>query len=519
MANPHDLDDYRLPNLQILAAPDRFAELDTILDKASRKGVAAPLPGSIQEVRSKELLESRICTIRTRLWLLGYLRFDNRHPEIDDLLKDAITQFQKEAELVQDGWVGQQTWTALQELVSFEHPSNLRTWFKGNQIKPALLRAIKLRLFVLGFLPSKQVQDSNKLPKALEKFVLIARILKLHDQPLPPDVVFDTINVLFDQDGIAAQLGQTGENFMRHRPADIREIDARRVIRKFIICCAKIELWLFGYDIRLDGTAKYKIPLGIERLTYMPASYPLFHALNAFWQENGMSRGDALHQATRITGFFFGTLLRIQQQGDRIADSNQSEKLYDMLAKEKKEVLNQIWEHIKAIGSRIWDGIKRVWHWFKSMLQKIVKKTETWVKNAARLAYQYALNAFPIVKRMVQITKEAVSFLFHKTLPDSDIGHIVINRNRNYDFRMYLNPERNYQRVKIILTNFLQKAYGFSIGMRVLGLMVNALITVGKGVALAGGWFGLILALLKIYARLRELEAILQKKHAFDTVV
>ncbi len=477
------------------------------------------MPGSKQEVRSKELLESRICTIRTRLYLLGYLKRDNHRPEIDDMLKDAIYQFQKEAELVQDGWVGQQTWTALQELVSFEHPSNLRTWFKGNQIKPALLRAIKLRLFVLGFLPSKQVQDSNKLPKALEKFVSIARILRLHDQPLSPDVIFDTINVLFDQDGIAAQLGQTGENFMRHRPADIPEKDARRVIRKFIICCAKIELWLLGYDIHLDGTAKYKIPLGIERLTYMPATYPLFHALYIFWQENGIRRSDALHQATRITGLFFGTLLRIQQQGDSIADPNHSQKLYDMLVKESREVLNQIWEHIKAIGSRIWDGINRVWRWFKSMLQKIVKKAETWVKNAARLAYQYALNAFPIVKRMVQVTKEAVSFLFHKTLPDSDIGHIVINRNRNYDYRMYLNPERSSQRVKIILTNFRHKAYDFSIGMHGLGLMVNALITVGKGVALAGGWFGLILALLKIYARLKELVAVLQKTHAFHTVV
>ena len=320
MATQHDLDDYRLPNLQIRAAPDRFDELDAILEKASRNGIAAPLPDSIHEVRSKELLESRICTVRTRLYLLGYLEDDNQRSEIDGMLEDAITQFQDEAELVKDGWVGQQTWTALQELVSFEHPSNLHKWFKGNQIKPALLRAIKLRLYVLGFLPSQQVQDADRLSKALEKFVTIARILKLHDQPLSPDVVFDTINVLFDQDGIAARLGQTGEDFMRHRPADIRKQDARNITHKFIICCAKIELWLLGYDISLDGTAKYKIPLGIERLTYMPASYPLFHALNMFWQENGMDRGDALHEATRITGFFFNTLLEVQQQGDRIAD-------------------------------------------------------------------------------------------------------------------------------------------------------------------------------------------------------
>ncbi|MGD8522595.1 MAG: peptidoglycan-binding domain-containing protein [Desulfobacterales bacterium] len=518
MSNQHDLEDYRLPNLQSLAAPDRFDEVDAILDKANKKGVAAPLPGSKHEVRYKELLESRICTIRTRLYLLGYLKRDNHRPEVDDFLKDAICQFQTEAELEPDGWVGRQTWTALQELVSFEHPSNLRKWFTGSRIKPALLRAIKLRLFVLGFLPSKQAQDTNKLRKALEKFVSIARILKLHDQPLSPDMAFDTINILFDQDGMAAQLAQAGEDFMRHRPADIRIRDARRSIHKFIICCAKIELWLLGYEVSLDGTAKFKIPQGIERFTYMPASYPLFHALYTFWQENGMNKSDALSQATRITGLFFNTLLKIQQQGDPIADPSQSQELYDMLVKEDREVLDQIWGYIKAIGSRIWDGLKRVWRWFKSLLQNVVKKIRTWVKNVARLAYQYALNAFPILKGIVQMTKASASFLLHKTLPDSDIGHIVINRDRDYDYRIYLNPERNYQKVKTNLADFLQKASSFSIGMRVLGLMVSALISVTKSVALAGGWFGLILALLKIYAQLRELVAVLRKKQVLVAV-
>lgn len=519
MAEPRELDGYRLPELQNFAAPERFDELDAILDKANREGVLAPLPGSEQEVRSKELIESRICTIRTRLYLLGYLNRDSHRPEIDDTLKEAISRFQAEAELEQDGWVGRQTWTALQELVSFEHPSHLRKWFNGDHLNAALLRAIKLRLFVLGFLPSKQAQETQKLQKALAKFVLISRILRLHDTGLDPDLVFDTINVLFDQDGIALRLVKAGENFMLHRPADIREHDARRLIHRFIICCAKVELWLLGYDVLLDGTATFKIPRGNERLTYMPGSYPLFHAFYTFWREYGMRRSDALNHAARIKGFFFATLLKIQQEGDRIADPNQSEQLYDMLVKEKKEVLDQVWGHIKTIGSRIWDGIERVWRWFKSLFHKIVKKVETWVKNVARLACQYALNAFPTLKRIVQITKEAVSFLFHKTLPDSDVGHIVINRDRNYDYRLYLNPERNHQKVKTSLATFLQTANSFSVGIRVLGLMVNALITVSKSVALAAGWFGLILALLKIYARLRELEGVLQEERAFQSVV
>ncbi len=87
------------------------------------------------------------------------------------------------------------------------------------------------------------------------------------------------------------------------------------------------------------------------------------------------------------------------------------------------------------------------------------------------------------------------------------------------DYRMYLNPERNHQKVKTSLATFLQSANSFSVGIRVLGMMVNALITVSKSVALAASWFGLILALLKIYARLRELEGVLQEERAFQSVV
>ena len=44
----------------------------------------------------------------------------------------------------------------------------------------------------------------------------------------------------------------------------------------------------------------------------------------------------------------------------------------------------------------------------------------------ARLTYQYALNAFPIARRIIRIARETASFLIHKTQPDSDIEHIVI---------------------------------------------------------------------------------------------
>ena len=519
MAAQEKIDDYRLPQLDGFSAPDRFDEVDSIFAQALEKGVVAPLPGTQEEVRLTELNESRICTIRTRLYLLGYLKRDNHSSSIGDKLKSAIHQFQIEAGLEADSWVGRQTWTALQELVSFEHPSNLDKWFAKEPLKPALQRAIKLRLFVLGFLPSKQTRDNDKVQAALEKFVAVAEVLRLHDGPLLPGLVHETIKVLFDQDALAAQLGRAGKDFMKYRPADITEKAAGRLVYKFTVCCAKIELWLLGYDVPLDGRAKYDTPGRSEIHSYLPARYPTFHAFYSFWLQNDQNEKDARKLAAGVTGFFYETLLDLQQKGDRIADADQSEQLYKVLVKEKKNNLESIWEQIKTIGSRIWDGLKRVWRWLKSIIKKVAKKIGIWVKNIARLAYQYALNAFPIARRLINITKATVSFLVRKTLKDSDVNHIVINRNHDYDYRLYVNPGGNRDKTKATLTAFYRQAYLFNIGMRVLGILASTLVTVIKGVPLGGGWFGLLLALLRIYTPLKKLSNLLEEERTFMAVV
>ena len=519
MADQHPLDAYRLPNLHDFRGPDRFDEVDSILEKAKKVGAIAPLPRSELEVRPKELHESRIRTIRTRLYLLNYLARDNQSPEINDKLRQAIHRFQADAGLTQDGWVGPETWTALQELVSFEHPSNLAGWFNGHTINPALLRAIKLRLFVLGFLPSKQAKGEKKLQHALGTFVLVARTLKLHDTLLSPRLELATINLLFDQDRIAERLAQAGETFVIQRSADLSKKkvkEIRAAVRRFVICCAKIELWLLGYTVPIDGTAKFETP---PQGRYSPGKYPLYKALHAFWLENGQSKKNARKLAAAITGRFFGTLLRVQQEGERILDPNHSDQCYEMIVKEDETVLEQVWGHVKTIGSRIWDGIKRVWRWFKLLLKKVGRKIGTWTKNIARLVYRYALNAFPIVTQIAKVTKETISFLWHKTLQDSDIGHIVISRDNDFDYRVYVNPNRDREIVEEILERFQARAHIFSVGMRLLGVLIDALISVIARGGLVLGWFGLVLALVRIYSRIKELGDVLEEEQAFLAIV
>jgi len=73
--------------------------------------------------------------------------------------------------------------------------------------------------------------------------------------------------------------------------------------------------------------------------------------------------------------------------------------------------------------------------------------------------------------------------------------------------------------MEAILRKFYSTAYYFSIGMRVLGIIGSSLITVIKSVPFAGGWFGLILALLKIYTSLKNLSDALDEERAFMATV
>ena len=82
-----------------------------------------------------------------------------------------------------------------------------------------------------------------------------------------------------------------------------------------------------------------------------------------------------------------------------------------------------------------------------------------------------------------------------------------------------MNPGNNRDKTKAFLTEFYRQAYLFNIGMRVLGILASTLVTVIKSVPLGGGWFGLVLAFLKIYTPLKKLSNLLEEERTLMAVV
>ncbi|MBU0699621.1 MAG: peptidoglycan-binding protein, partial [Proteobacteria bacterium] len=75
-------------------AIERIAAVKADVDTAENDGFFVPLPDSEPE-GSRD--HSRVKTIRNRLFILGYLEKDTGRGNIDDTLKEAIQEFQKEA--------------------------------------------------------------------------------------------------------------------------------------------------------------------------------------------------------------------------------------------------------------------------------------------------------------------------------------------------------------------------------------------------------------------------------------
>jgi Putative peptidoglycan binding domain len=204
-------------------------------------GLFVPLP---LEEPDKSKDASRIKTIRNRLSNLGYLPQDSGRPYLDEELKEAIRRFQEEADLIVDGWVGEQTWTALQELVGFESSINLLRWFRRGHIKTPLKRAIGLRLFVVGLMEKAPTTHPVDPTEGMTAFGRVWRILNLGPVTSRASISPEWVTRLFDQDGLIGRLASTKV------PSTAQE---RPSIHGFILNIAKIELWLAGYKIKPTG--------------------------------------------------------------------------------------------------------------------------------------------------------------------------------------------------------------------------------------------------------------------------
>jgi len=485
-------------------AIERLAAIKVDVDTAEGDGIFVPLPVSEPE-GSKD--HSRFKTIRNRLFILGYLEKDTGRGNIDATLKKAIRAFQKEAGLEEDGWVGEEeTWPALQELVSFETPINLLQWFNAAAPKPALRRAVALRLFVLGLREKRPTSFDEDIESGLLYFGRIWQILNLGETQSPPGLNLEWLELLFDMDGLTRRLSEARTQLTQKELMEVHSL---------VINAAKIELWLMGYPVRPSGydlekrEISYTGPDDLTALDVWTKSKTVtqyyavkrrikFHkALHRFWIDHGRDDKTADQSSVNFLQNF-PQFFQIVDEGLRtdkdLSTAHRQEDL-EAFIKDRREQIPLVWETLKKIGARIWDGVRRVWGWFKRMITTFKNKVLEIGTNLSRIIYDFALGSFTVVANVFKSFGTAIEFIIKPIMPGSNAEHVVFFRDLDFDPKVVIQSSADRRNIANCCETLLQKTRLFTFGCHVIGTFVSILSDTFKA-----GWtayFGLVFALIK----------------------
>jgi len=106
--------------------------------------------------------------------------------------------------------------------------------------------------------------------------------------------------------------------------------------------------------------------------------------------------------ADELSVFFlqnFPVFFKIIDQGlqtDKELSLAHRQEDLEAFIEDRKDQLPAVWQTVRTIGARIWDGVRRVWGWFKRMLTVFKKKILKIGTNLSRLIYDFALESFTV---------------------------------------------------------------------------------------------------------------------------
>ncbi len=475
---------------------NQLGQFEDILEEANKKGLINNPPSDEEETYNFESQRIRIQTIASRLWLLGYLRrkisAKNIRKRIGDI-KDAVAQFQKDASLKQDNWVGNKTWYALDQLVSFESGIIYDQWFTNNSIRPevivAVKRATQLRLWSLGLYKSKPNKNFKDLKlKDLKNLESVLKIFLIKHNLSKVDFNYETLKILFDQDMLINSIAKRSSNnevsFLLNLPTR-DNLKQKELAQKFIVNCTKVELWLLGYEVKIDGKNDFQMIRGSN--LYKAISHYYNHFLN-------YNASKATELAEKITPKLIKGIAVVND----VEDDNISDDAVEEIAKEisSDEDVNKAWSYLKNKGMRLWDGLTRVWRWFKKIGKKVVKFIR---ENVFKAFFRYASKAFKIVKRgMTALVKSIDSYL----KGEINVTNISFRFSKDMDTTILMSEDLSYEHAELGISKLISQSKTFNLACRIVGWIFDVFINLTTGFM---GWARLLVSLLRSFKELKLL--------------
>jgi peptidoglycan hydrolase-like protein with peptidoglycan-binding domain len=461
----------------------------------------------LEEDKNSVNTDSYTLAIRSRLIDLGYLgeSKDNRNnPSLDNRLKKAIKKFQNEAGLKNDAWVGPKTWSTLQQLVSFEDGQDPALWRKEliqDLSQPAILRAVYLRLYALGFFEwSKKlnlrtdlsIKSNINFKTALKDFLKTARDFGILDKSFAPKINLAVLRALYQQDKIIHALNRNPKFVLDKKN------------KKFVEAVARIEFWLLGFNVNVGNPRilfrrreghKFK-----ERATLLSL------ALEDFWEQQPLrSRPKSKWGRENVTPEFFKQLVALEEE-DPSPDHFVEENLINRISSFSESEQNLLKSRLTNIASSIWDGVKRVFRWIRRFIKRVVSTALNFIKNIARFVAKHARKIFGTVRKAFEIIYRGTVYLRKALLPGSDARNVAIHHDKDFDTAIFLNTRAESQAVKHMIDYNRRESVCFGAACRIIAHLTAIFKRVAQAfIAGIGGWFLALLALTRLAMRVKEI--------------
>jgi hypothetical protein len=490
-------ENFTLPNYNHTAlAGDKINQLgqfDDILEDARQKGIINDVPSNESETFNYKTQQIRLQTIASRLYLLGYLKKKIPKKRIEKKLEEikaAVREFQIEANLKQDNWVGNKTWYALHELVSFESELKKDFWFSGDAIdekrKNALHRAIQLRLWSIGLYKNKP----NKNFKLLETRVLnnFRKILQIFliGHSLPIAFNYDTISLIFDQERLTKAISKRsspgGESFHLNTQGKNNRVV---LAQKFIVNTVKVELWLHGFKVRIDGVNNYAIDLGSDLYAEMISFYQTFM---------NKSKYEATELAKKIRPDIFLSINAICVNVSKDQEEDVSAEIATEMNSQQE--IERAWTFVKKKGLRLWDGMKRLWRWLKKVGKKVFSAIRD---NVFKGFFRFATKAYKIVKGGISAVIKSIGIYCKGQL---NTPQMHCSFSKDMDSMILVSTSMTDTNAQKAIDGFQNQSKAFSVGCRIIAWVFKIFKGVISGVI---GWAKLLLTLVRSYKELRLL--------------
>ncbi len=455
---------------------------------------------------------ARIAAVRDRLRRLGYPLADvaeeKRGLWADDV-RAALRQFQIEAVLVErSGELTVESWDALQELFNFETRMQVSEWFGASGADLTLQRAARLRLSVLGFGKPPRAEDFAPASEAMAAFAETARDLGVLNTQISGGLTPEFAAILFGHDALTDRLADCGERLAA------LDRKARANAEHFLVCFAKVELWLHGYDVAPDGSSKLIQPAmhgrhgggNTERTNRTADQFNLFFAELA---PEGMSVKSASPAAIPARVPELLKRMRELRAAQPLSKESASGEVVALLEAELAEKPG-LWAELKTAAANLvgilFDGVRRVLAWIGKLLKRVWSAVSTAVVNMWRAVHHFMGGAAFYFRKAARALGEGVNFLIAPGLASAPVCCARYTRKKDFDAAILIDVSADEEEVGVFTRGLARKGAVLAVACRIIRLVCTAVRIALRGAGgVIGGFVPMVLGLASVWSQLREL--------------